>query len=186
MCDRELMFTGIKSDFPPMVASSLDAGWGINDTDESGMSPLFLASYLDRREIVSMLIERGADLEFRFQDMTPVMAASEGGALSALEALLAAGADVNAGSSEGLTSLMIAVRDGNIDVAKLLIARGANTELPTQSGSTALDIARSLDALEMVALLDPRISPEARAFTEELMRRTCVMRESDVDDKGQA
>lgn len=183
MADRDVLFTGIKLDFPPMVASGLDSGCGIDETDERGMSPLFLASYMNRGEIVSMLIERGANCEFRFQDMTPVMAATEGGAASALEILLAAGANIDASSCEGLTSLMIAVRDGNAAVAKLLIAYGANLSLRTQSGSTALDVAQSLGASDMVAILAPYYNKDYGGFMGQLARRVCAYREDEPKDE---
>lgn len=178
MPDLMMIFTGIKSDFLPMVSSGLDSGCGVDDANEDGMSPLILASYMNRVEIASLLIDHGANLEFRFHDMTPVMAAAEGGASSTLEALLAAGADVNARSSEGLSSLMIAARDDRPDIARILITHGAEAELRTQSGSTALGVARGLGNARMVALLEPRLSPDVHHFMQKLRQRTSVFRES--------
>jgi ankyrin repeat protein len=59
-----------------------------------------------------------------------------------IEALLAAGIDVNARYEHDLTALMWAAGQGQVEATQLLLARGARTDAKDDRGMTALDIAR--------------------------------------------
>jgi ankyrin repeat protein len=68
-------------------------------------------------------------------------AAVRAGDVARLEALAAAGADINALDEHGQTALMNAARDGRTDVVRWLIARGANLDHTAKFHLSALMLA---------------------------------------------
>ena len=80
-------------------------------------------------------------------------AATEQGALPAIEALLAAGCDIDALDDHGQTALMNAARDGRLAVAHLLIQRGASLNHHAKYGLTAVMLAVIRDHEDIVRLL---------------------------------
>ncbi len=73
--------------------------------------------------------------------LTALLYAARNGCYECVEAMLAAGADVNTPTPEGVTPLMIALDNDHNDVAKLLLDRGANPRVWDWWGRTALYIA---------------------------------------------
>jgi ankyrin repeat protein len=70
-----------------------------------------------------------------------------------VQALLAAGADVNAKTASGLTPLHYAARIGRVDIVRLLLARGASVSPQDQDGDTPLHEAREAGHEGVVELL---------------------------------
>ena len=64
--------------------------------------------------------------------------AVERGDLKAAQALIAAGADVNARRPGASPALLLAVRSGNADLVKLLLRAGADPQAGSSSGASAL------------------------------------------------
>jgi ankyrin repeat protein len=60
----------------------------------------------------------------------------------AVEALVAAGADVNASGEMGETPMHIAVKHGNERMARYLVSVGARADIVDEFGDTATDLAR--------------------------------------------
>ncbi|KAI8778474.1 ankyrin repeat protein [Biomphalaria glabrata] len=85
-------------------------------------SPLILAVHTDDPDVISWLCLCGAEVNQRVNtdELTPLMVAAKFGHSRALEALLSAGADIEATCKDG-TALDIALTSTRIDVAKLLI-----------------------------------------------------------------
>lgn len=81
------------------------------------------------------------------------MAAAFGGHLEAAQALLAAGADVNARDSNGRTALMAAALGGNAAIARALIDRKALLDGEDAGGLTALAYAAANGHTEFVDVL---------------------------------
>ena len=81
-----------------------------------------------------------------------VQGALEGIDLARLQALIAAGADVNATNDKRWTALMVASHKGYRDVVQALIAAGANVTAKDTRGKTAL-VWASKDSRERVARL---------------------------------
>lgn len=83
---------------------------------------------------------------------TPLMTAASIGTIDAMRVLLAAGADVNAADSFGVTPLMLGVRD--IAKVRLLLDAGARANDKTKQGQTALLLSASTaGSIETVRLL---------------------------------
>ena len=100
---------------------------------------------------VRLLLERGADPNMRFdfdsmidgrleRGLTALMIA---GTAEVAEALLAAGAEVNAASADGVTPLMRAAGSGRVEVVRVLLAAGANANARSDAGHVAADFAAS-------------------------------------------
>jgi ankyrin repeat protein len=104
-------------------------------------------------EITQRLLD--ADADANIDDGLALVRAGFSGNRGVVEALLDAGADVDAADpSNGKTSLMQAAWQGNADVAELLIDEGANVDArETKYGWTALMIASDRGELEVVKLL---------------------------------
>src|SRR6185503_3742723 len=73
--------------------------------------------------------------------LTALLYAARHGCYDCVEALIAAGTDVNVPTPEGVTPLMMALDNDHTDVAKLLLDRGANPHVWDWWGRTALYIA---------------------------------------------
>ena len=107
---------------------------------EDGRTPLLLlADIRDTKELLSLLIDRGVDINH---------ADNEGQTLMMLDAdkdtikeLLRAGADINMADNEGNTVLYYALKDGNVETARYLIKKGADYNHMNNQGETPVQIA---------------------------------------------
>ncbi len=113
-----------------------------------GETPLMYAAANDRGEVAAALIAAGADVNARTPlndlperkpavryfveipsaGLTPVMFAARHGAVSALRALIKAGADIDAKTPEGFSPVVIALDNLHFDAAKVLVEAGASAD----------------------------------------------------------
>ena len=113
-----------------------------------------------------------ADAENRY-GVTPLSLAVEEGHLDVVNALIAAGANVNHALPEGETILMTGARTGNVEVLRALLKRDARVETRDGFyGETALIWATAADHAEAVrALLEAGADVNARSASAEFARR---------------
>ena len=90
--------------------------------------------------MVEMLLKAGANPNAaQAYSETVLMTCARSGALEAVKALLARGADVNAvETSEGQTAVMWAAAEGHTEVVRALVERGADVRARSTKGYTAL------------------------------------------------
>jgi cell wall assembly regulator SMI1 len=146
---------------PELVEALIRAGADVNAPDASGMTPLVKSAARGRAGIVKLLLNAGADPNRKASSVAcPLSSAVERRSadnLKALEALLAAGADVNAtltaldGTLTG-TPLTHAANLGNVEAVCALVAAGAQVDTVTLFG-TALTRAAEEGHEEIVKIL---------------------------------
>ncbi len=137
------------------VESLLSDG-DINATQVDGMTALHWAAYHDKDDLVSELIDRGANptAENRY-GITPLYLACVNGNGSMVSRLLEAGADPNTSVKGGETALMTASRTGRVNAVKALLNAGAAINAREQRDQTALMWAAAEGHVDVVSeLLD--------------------------------
>ena len=99
---------------------------------------------------VRRMLKTDADVNNLWHDETVLMSASHGGHLAVVNVLLAAGAEVDKMSFDGMTALMKASRLGHVDIIKALLDNGANVNMVDKSGNTALMFASWMGHIAVV------------------------------------
>lgn len=119
------------------VMAEIDKGVDVDlpstrNSTEVGVSPLFVAAKFGRADVVTALIEAGADIHALYKDIsspyaygTPLHIAANWGKSKAVEVLLEAGADPNVFDHTIGTPLHLAISGRHPGVAQILIAAGA-------------------------------------------------------------
>ena len=147
-----------------IVQMLVNAGANVNTIEKfHNQTPLMYAAASSRNaaQMVKLLLSKGADVKPRalYTDwpsqvtseprtqyrsvggLNALLYAARSGCYECVEDLIAAGADVNLPTPEGVTPLMIALDNEHNDVAKLLMDKGANLNVWDWWGRTALWIA---------------------------------------------
>ncbi len=147
-----------------IVQMLVDAGANVNRIEEfHRQTPLMYAAASNRNAgpMVKLLLAKGADVKPRalYTDwpsqitseprtqyrsvggLNALLYAARSGCYECVEDLIAAGADMNLPTPEGVTPLMTALDNEHNDVAKLLMDKGANINVWDWWGRTALWIA---------------------------------------------
>ena len=109
-----------------------------------GYSPLSAAIFSGQPRKVVQMIKSGANPNLVTVGHTPLLHAANLQVKQAkpiMEALIAAGADLEARNSIGSTALIIAIKNGRIQTAKLLLQKGADVKAKDKAGKTAADYA---------------------------------------------
>jgi hypothetical protein len=96
-----------------------------------------------RTDLIPVLVKQGADPNQRagVNGWPPIMHAIHKNQKGSVIALLDAGADVNARSTDGSTALMMAAGYGYADLVNLLLDRGADGHAQLSDGMNALTFA---------------------------------------------
>ena len=119
-------------------------GWG-----RETYSPLTVASMTGGHEILSTLIDLGADVSpqgervrrYWYRVQSPLSVASAWNNYNAVKLLMRKGADVNQIDRYGNTALHYAAANGNVEIVKLLLDSGARIDKNDKEGNTAMHLA---------------------------------------------
>ena len=116
-----------------------------------------LLHVVSNMEIARMLIERGADVKAQSKaGVTALHVALYQKKAEFARMLIDRGADVKAQAKDGVTPLYMALALGQVDIARMLIERGADVEAQNKNGETPLHLASSRGQVEVVRILIER------------------------------
>jgi len=123
----------------------LGAGADPNLSSDSGSTPLIEAAYDAYPEMVTLLLEHGAepDLPYRSdgEGSTPLMWGVRENSLPVVLTLIAHDADIDKPDKDGTTPLMLATMEDHRVIAKHLLRLGAQPNRRDSQGRTALHFA---------------------------------------------
>merc|ERR1712183_386645 len=154
----------------------LDMGSDINAQIETNRNTaLTLACFQGRHEVVSLLLDRKANVEHRAKTgLTPLMESASGGYVDVGRVLLDKNADVNAPPvpSSRDPALTIAADKGHYRFVELLLSRGAQVDVRNKKGNSSLWLAANGGHLDVVQLL---YSAGADIDSQDNRKVSCLM-----------
>lgn len=139
-----------------IVKTLVKAGADINLVDKTGRSPLMFAVARDQLEMVSLLLESGANANAQRvveKGITPLILASVMNRPKIVKALLRKRALVDQPDFRGRTALMEASFHGHESVVSLLIKVGANMNAKDRNGGSAMMFAAMMNRVEAAKTL---------------------------------
>ena len=158
------------------VQELLSAGADVNLAHGDGMTGLHWAAGADAVEMVTLLLDHGADVHAvtRIGAHTPLHVAASAGAAAALGHMLEAGADPGARTTTGATALHFAAASGSGAAIEALVAHGADPDArETRWGQTPLMFAAPKGRVDaVVALLAAGADPGLTAHVIDIPERS--------------
>ena len=148
------------------VVSLLNAG-AVVDKMANGSTPMTLACFAGHVQIVSRLIDKGANVN-KSEDIgdTPLSNASLFGHLAIVSLLVKTGADVDHPTAIGLTPLHCACSGDHLAVVSWLIEAGASLDMQTAEGATPLFLASQDNNLAIASVLVKAGADIEKAFSD--------------------
>ena len=138
------------------IAEGIDINNTIDESDDSiGSNALLLASQFHHKEIIKILLDHNADVNFKnYLNKTALeyVANNDNNFDIAVE-FINRGADVNAVDNENATPLMYAASGNAKKILNLLIEHNADINIQTKSGYTALILAAMHNHINIVKIL---------------------------------
>ncbi|GMI03139.1 hypothetical protein TrLO_g2499 [Triparma laevis f. longispina] len=126
----------------------------VNEKDERGSTPLVWACRNGHLEVVTYLIEHGAEVDTKsFGSMTPLHHSCNSSFEACVAKLIVAGADSNATDEEGNTCLHWAVSRGVLNIVVRLTDAGADISQSNNAGVTPLHKATIFNQVAVVKKL---------------------------------
>ena len=159
---REKLHSAIMRVYPCLkeIKHLIDLGVCVDAKDRSGNTALHWASGNGHADVVELLIGKGVKVGVRNgRGETPLSCVIRScwrdieKAKAIIEALIKAGADINAKNKDGNTALHWVSECGHADVVKLLINAGADINAKNKDGDTALHRVSERGHADVVKLL---------------------------------
>jgi ankyrin repeat protein len=134
---------------------ALADGAEVNMADIDGMTSLLWAVGIGHPELVLILIEAGADVNLRYEEVgdTPLHEAAVQGNTEVARLLIEAGAGINVRNDYDLTPLQLSVYHGHVDLTSLLVEAGADVTLQASQNLTLLHWAAYYGHTDVASIL---------------------------------
>ena len=114
---------------------------------------LHISAAIGNEKIVKLLLDHGAEVNEKFNGLTPLLLASSNNHSLVAKLLLQFGADVNAQNQDGRSSLLMAVRNEHSELVSLLLSHKANMEIVCRRGLTCLSFICAKGNLDIIEML---------------------------------
>ena len=126
-----------------LVEALLAAGANAETASPGGDTPLMVAARTGRVDVLRLLLDASAAVDAieTWRGQTALMWATAENNVDAANALITAGADVEARSNGRLTPLLFAVREGHADAVRALLTADADVNGAARDGTTPLVLA---------------------------------------------
>ena len=154
----QALFDAVKSGDLSQLNTALQ-GADLNAAGEGGMTPLMLAASLGQLDMVKALLAAGADVGARGErEYTALMHGVynpdlDRGFPEVVQALIDAGADIEANIFYGTRPLMLAAGAGEAGVVQVLLKAGGDPKARNEGGRTALMMVKDKHYIEVINLV---------------------------------
>lgn len=140
--NNDIVIKAVEFGYEAMFRFLLSQGMSPNTLDKE-FSPLWRVAYLGRRDLVMILLENGAEIDFVdfYNNDTALSIAISKRHYDIAELLIKQGANVNGvlnGDRKSNPPLFEAIKNGDKNMATFLLKNGANVNLKDNEGNTAL------------------------------------------------
>jgi len=136
------LHTAVLTENLEVIRQHIKAGSDLNVLEPTREStPLITAAYLGRTEAAEILINAGADINYKNKDgSTALHTAIAFIKTKVAKILIDAGIDLNIKNNDGSTALHTAAFFCNVEIVEALLEKGADKTLKNNSEKTALEI----------------------------------------------
>ena len=126
----------------------------INHCDQRSETPLILAIQKNHPDIVSVLLENGANVDCCTRcGLSPLHVACKEGNFRSAELLVNFGANLNIVDKHGETPLFYCARSNNLKIGRLLLRHNADCNIENFINQNALDVAKRSGAKDVITEL---------------------------------
>ncbi len=136
--NKEEFFKAVKEGDFRKVRRFIAFGADVNEKDNNGWKPLYLASIGGHAATARLLIDKGADVNANDNEyrVSPLHSATVKGHKPIIKILISKGANINLKAKGGNTPLHLAALLGDTETIELLISSGAQVNIEDNNGIT--------------------------------------------------
>ena len=157
-CNADSFEFYLEKEKTEICKSILNSGIDVNSKTLQGVPLLCVATRNDSKEMLELLLEKGADINEVSEDRgySPVMDAVWRKNYEIAKLLIDHGADLSTMSSDGQSILVLAVGNGNSKIVKLLLDSGADPDVKDSMGMSARGYASLFKNEELMKLMEKK------------------------------
>ena len=165
----------------------LSKGANVNQANDAGSSPLYIAALNGLEVIVKVLLSNGADVnQADNKGETALYNAAQAGKGSMVAVLLSNGADVNQADKDGKSPLYNAAKEGKEQVVAILLSNGADVNQVDNNGRKPINVANGQKINDMLLydLMKKKQQEEQQPMDKSLWFTAAMMGDLAVIQQG--